>query len=93
MVDRLIYADTEDMGSKKMRSVCKSALDEINNIKENCPIFLEKFTLNLCSHYILLRDNKRGGTHLPETSYGDLWSAFTHLHHMDEKLMSAEFRK
>ena len=48
MVERLITEEAE--GKKYIRAICKYAIKAINRNDDNCPILLEKMTLNLFSH-------------------------------------------
>ena len=41
-----------------MRAGCKAALEEVNKSDNNCPIVLEKMTLNIFSNYMATRKIK-----------------------------------
>ena len=53
-----------------MRGTCKSALEEVNKSDDNCPIGLNKITLNVFSHYMSTKKSKQYGGYLSTTRYG-----------------------
>ena len=85
MVERLIAA--EEKGKKETRANCKAALEEVNKSDENCPIVLEKMTLNVFSHYMSTKNSKKSGRYLSATSYGGVQSSLTHMYPMSGKTM------
>ena len=52
--ERLITVKAE--GKKEMCATCKYAIKEISINDDNCPIILEKMTLNTFSHYTSMKE-------------------------------------
>ena len=90
MVERLISA--EEKGKKEMRATCKDDLEEVNKSNGNCPIKLDKMTLNVFSNYMSTKKSKNSGGCLYATSYSGVRSPLTHLYCMSGKTMDGEFK-
>ena len=91
MVERLIAA--QDKGKKETRATCKAALEEVNRTDNNFPIFLEKLTFNVFSHYMSTKKGKKSEGYLSTTIYGVVRSSLPHLYFMSGKTMDRGFKK
>ena len=85
MMERLIYV--EEKGNKETRATFKADMEEVNRSNDKCPIFLEKLTFNVFSHYMSTKKSKNSGGYLYDNRYGGVRSSFTNMYCMIRKTM------
>ena len=84
-MEKAVEEDNKNPVTKKKRpnarQLCKEKLDNMNyHDRNSCPIILPSIDFNIFSHYITSRKKETDGSYLGVSSYGNIRSAFNHLH-------------